>query len=169
MTKLYNAAGVVCLLGLSVALAGGGAPPRKEDMPKYLQMLKAGPTSKDKAVAAEMIGKRGAVNYADVEPAIEPLKKLLKDNDAGVRKAAVTALGVIKPEGKDTVPALTDVVKNDKVFNVKLAAAHALGLYGAEAKAAVPAIRALTADVKDKKLGKEVQGILQMITGKKKG
>ena len=109
-------------------------------MPRYLQMLKAGPTAKDRALAAEMIGKRGAVNYTDVEPAIEPLKGLLKDGNAEVRKASATALGFIKPEAKDTVPLLTEVVKQDKVFNVKLAAAHALGLYGAEAKSAVPAI-----------------------------
>ncbi len=80
-----RAVGVAVLL-VSVGVALGGSAPRREDVPKYLKMLQAGGKGKDRALAAEMLGKRGMVNYNDVKDAIEPLKTALReDTEAAVR------------------------------------------------------------------------------------
>src|SRR5581483_4207157 len=147
--------------------ARGGAP-RKEDMPKYLQMLKTSQNAKDRALAAQMLGKRGQINANDVADAIEPLTKSVnKDIDASVRKAAAEALGNIGAEATTVVPALRSALK-DKTVPVKMAAAVALGQFGTAAKDAVPDLRALMKELNDKKNSKIIAGAIMNITAKKK-
>ena len=101
------------LLGL-ITLATGGTPgvPKKEDVPKYLNMLKNGLNAKERALGAEMLGKRGAINAADVASAMDSLKTALqKDKDSSVRKAAAEALGSIGAEPDVVVPLLMDALK----------------------------------------------------------
>jgi HEAT repeat protein len=149
--RLYTVAGSILLLALGFVLAGGAAP-KKEEIPKYLKMLQTSKSTKDRALAADMIGRRGAININDVRDAIEPLKTTMQnDVDATVRKAAVTALGDIGTEPKETVPLLADVVKKDRSLEVKLAAVQALARFGSDAKPALPAIRELASKQKDNK------------------
>lgn len=170
--RRYQLGGVVILL-LSLGVAfGGGTAPRREDVPKYLKMLKSSPNGKDRARAAEMLGKRGVVNYRDVEPALDPLRNALrKDKDAAVRGAAAMALGSIHPEAKDTVPLLIEAVKEDKDLAVRLSAARALSAYGAEARGALPTLRKLAGELKgkkDKRSARDLQMSIKGIVGKKK-
>lgn len=57
--------GTLLLLAGSRVQAGGSGIPKREDMPKYLKMLKTSVSAKDRALAAEMLGKRGQVVAAD--------------------------------------------------------------------------------------------------------
>ncbi len=164
------AGGSILILSLTVALGGAGVPTR-EDVPKYIFMLKSA-NGKDRALAAQMLGKRGQVKYDDVEKALEPLRQVLqKDPDANARKAAAVALGSIHPEAKDFVPPLIDAVKKDASMEVKIAAAESLGVFGPDAKDGVPAIRELMGKLTEKKdqaTRKSLQAALGNITGKKK-
>lgn len=166
--RTYHIGGILCLLTACLALQGGGTV-KKEDVPKYLKMLQTSNSGKERALAAEMLGKRGAISVADVKDAIEPLKtSLVKDVDANVRKAAATALGAIGAEPKETVSLLTDVVRKDASLDVKLAAALALGQFGPDAKSALPAINELAASQKDnKKVQILLKGVRQAIAPKK--
>src|SRR5438552_5610250 len=113
---------VLFFSALSLVFAGGLGVPKKEDVPKYLKQLQTSTSSAERAKAAEMLGKRGGINVADVEDAIDPLKKALeKDKDAKVRGAAARALGDIRPEAEGTVPLLIDRLKNDTAMEVKMA------------------------------------------------
>jgi len=164
--RTYLAAGSISLLALGIVLAGGVGTPKKEEVPKYLKML-AATSGKDRALAATMLGKRGALNVADVKDAIEPLKTMVqKDADPGARKAAAGALGQIGPEPKETVPILIEVVKTDKVLDVKLAAVEALTQFGPNAKMALPAIRELAGKVKDKKVAVQLKAAQKAINAK---
>jgi hypothetical protein len=164
----YLIAAGLLVLSFGFVFAGGGAP-RKEDMPKYIKTIKnPGAPAKVKTEAIEMIGKRGAVNSRDVDDAIEPLKALAqKDKDAGVRKAAVSALGSIAPDASATVPILIQVLKSDKSQDVKLASVTALGRYGPEAKSALPAIREFGKSL-DKKQQQPIRAATLAINGTKK-
>src|SRR5262245_63830746 len=149
--KYYYAGGTLCLLTLCMTLEGGGGV-KKEDVPKYLKMLQSSQSGKERATAAEMLGKRGAINLNDVKDAIEPLKtSVQKDVDAGVRKAAAGALAAIGSEPTETISLLTEVLQKDKSLDVKLAAVQALASFGPNAKSALPAIRELATKQKDNK------------------
>src|SRR4051794_33221021 len=76
MKVCYAAA--MMFLTVSLVVAGGTGTPRKEDVPKYLKMLLKSQTGKERAVAAEMLGKRGAIKAVDVADAIQPLQKALE-------------------------------------------------------------------------------------------
>src|SRR4051812_40596691 len=105
-------AAVITLLGVFTLAYGGGAAPKKADVPKYLGMLKNSTSAKDRALAAEMLGKRGAIKASDVADAVDPLKDALaKDKDLGVKKAAAEALGSIGAEPENVVPLLIDALK----------------------------------------------------------
>lgn len=160
-----------CLLGLLAAASALGAragAPKKEDVPKYLKMLKTSQLAKERALGAEMLGKRGQINAEDVEEAIEPLKSALqKDSDVKVKAAAATALGNIAPDPEHTVPLLIEAVK-DKNLELKMAAITALGQFGAAAKAAIEPLREIAKDKTDKKLSFTAILALKSIVGKKK-
>lgn len=149
--KHYYVAGSLCLLAVCLTVQGG-ATVKKEDVPKYLKQLQSSQSGQERAFAADMLGKRGAINLNDVKDAIGPLKtSVQKDVDANVRKAAATALAAIGAEPSETIPLLTDVLKKDKSVDVKLGVVRALAAFGPEAKSALPAINALAAELKDDK------------------
>ena len=157
---------------MTLALAGSPGTPKKEDVPKYLNLLKNGLNAKDRALGAEMLGKRGAINAADVAQAMDPLKTALqKDKDFSVRKAAAEALGNIGAEPATVVPLLMDALK-DKSTLLKLGAITALGQYGGDSMDALPALREIAQDKSDNKdnkmLSKAARGAIQAISGKKK-
>jgi len=164
--KAYVACFSVILVSVSLLRAGGGALPRREDMPKYVNPLKTSSSKPaEKITAANMIGKRGEVNVKDVEDALEPLKLVAKkDRDNGARKAAIGALGSIAPEDADTVPLLIEILKNDKAADVKRATAEALARFGPRAKSALPTIKAYGATL-DKKERRFIQSVTGQIQG----
>ncbi|MFO0967149.1 MAG: HEAT repeat domain-containing protein [Gemmataceae bacterium] len=154
----------VCAAAL---LCAGSSTPRREDVPKYMKMLTSG-IGKDRAKAAEMLGRRGAISRKDVEDAIEPLKKMLQnDKDSGARSAAALALGAIAPTPDETVPLLIDALK-DKSVDVKISAISALGLYGPAAKSAVTPLREIQKDKTDKKMSQAAGMALKSIFAKMK-
>ncbi len=146
----------IFLLGGAIVLAGGRVPPR-QDMPKYIKMLKTSASAKDRATAAEMIGRRGQVLAADVKDAVQPLLKTLKDDpSADVRRASAVALGNIATQPKTVIPALVDALK-DTSLPVGLAAVGAVSQYGSEARSAIPALRTFAKEkVKDKKKDRNI-------------
>ncbi|MBX9680818.1 MAG: HEAT repeat domain-containing protein [Gemmataceae bacterium] len=166
--KLYVAACSISMIAF-ISFVEAQAP-KREDVPKYLKALQSSQNAKDRAVAASMLGKRGAINVKDVEEAIEPLKKTLeKDVDASVRKAAATAIGSIAPKPDETIPLLIESLKKDKSSDVKLAIVETLGRYGADAKPALPAIRDYAKDFdKKSKEAQLVRTATMAISGKKK-
>ena len=68
------------------------------------------------------------------------LLKLLRDQGAETREAAVRCLGRLGPAAKDAVPQLTKLLSDDISGEVRLAAAEALGDLG---PAALPAVEKL--------------------------
>ncbi len=159
---MATAAGV---LGLSTLEADA---PKKIDAAKLIAVLKTAPKAKDRAAAADELGRHGAIRARDVKDAIDPLLEALKeDRDAEVRRAAAKALGDIAPDSKRVVPALTEALRDDSVA-VKMAAALALGQYGGEAREALPSLRQLATDKKQKKLAQAARMALKSIKGKKK-
>ena len=166
--KRLMISGSILLTSFAVLVAGD-PPPRREDVPKYLEMLKKSTSGSDRALAAEMLGKRGAINVKDVADAIQPLRSALKDDaELKVRRAAAKALGMIAPEpASDTVPLLIDTLR-EKDHGLRMAAVQALAGYGPEAKDALPALRTLQKETKDKKDHKTVAAAIATISQKKK-
>lgn len=146
----------ISLVGGAIVLAGGGVPPRK-DIPKYIKALKTSASAKERAEAAEKIGRRGQVLAADVKDAVQPLLKTLKDDpSADVRRASAAALGNIATQPKTVIPALVDALK-DTSLPVGRAAVSAISQYGAEARFAIPALRSFAKEkVKDKKKDRDI-------------
>src|SRR5579864_3935353 len=103
---------ILVLFGFTVVEAQVTTP-KKEDVPKYLAMLKNQSNAKDRAVGAEMLGKRGQIQVKDVKSAIEPLMAAMKDDPvADVRRSAAVALGMIGTQPKVVVPALMGALKD---------------------------------------------------------
>jgi HEAT repeat protein len=153
---------VVGILGLTTVQAG---VIKKQDVPKYIEILKSSSNAKARASAALDLGHRGAIRAADVEDAIDPLiNGLMKDKDAGVRTACAQALGDIATEAEKCVAALTEALK-DTSPAVKIAAIQALGQYGGKAQAAVSPLREIAMKKDDKKLSQAANLAIKSITG----
>ena len=163
------------LVGFSILLLAGMTTvqaqvttPKKEDVPKYLAMLKNQSNAKERALGAEMLGKRGQIQVRDVKNAIEPLLAAMKDDSvADVRRAAATALGAISTQPKTVIPALMDALK-DKALPVNLAAVNALAAFGPEAREAIPALREFAKTKKDKQIMRAVNLAVKQINAKVK-
>jgi HEAT repeat protein len=156
---------VVGILGLTSAHAD---VIKKEDVPKYINILKTGATAKSRADAAEKLGQRGALRASDVEDAIDPLLNgLAKDKDADVRAACAQALGDVAVESEKCVPALTDALK-DTSAKVKMAAILALGQFGSKAQSALDPLRAIAKNKDDKKMSQAANIAVKTIIGAKK-
>ena len=150
---------------VALAAAGGGDIPRKEDVPKNLNLLKTSTSAKVRATAAVELGRRGAIRASDVAEAVEPLLSFLKkDKDAEVRKSCAQALGDINLDAEKCVAALTDALK-DSSATVKIAAAGALAQYGSEAKSALPTLRDLAKAKDDKKVSQAAATAAKQIGG----
>jgi len=166
--RILSAGGILLLGLMTLALGGSPGTPKKEDVPKYLGMLKNGPNAKDRALGAEMLGKRGAISAADVAQAMDPLKTALqKDKDFSVRKAAAEALGNIGAEPEKVVPLLMGALK-EKNTPLKLGAITALAQYGGDAKDALPVLREIAQEKTEKMLSNAASVAIKAIAGKKK-
>src|SRR5262249_7747318 len=118
--------------------------------------------------AAEDLGELGAVHAPSVKDAVGPLiEAIAEDKDAGVRKAAATAVGKIGSDADKAVPALMEALK-DKALEVKFAAIASLGRFGDQARAAVPPLREIAKDKMNKKLMQAANQALKRIAGKQK-
>jgi HEAT repeat protein len=155
---------LVTLLSSATLQAGSVGVPKKEDVPKYLKMLTGSANAKDRALAAELLGRRGQVQVRDVKDAINPLLSAMKsDGSADVRRASAAALGNIGTQPKTVIPALSDALK-DKSLAVNLAAVSALGQYGVQAREAVPALRQFAKSKnKEKKIMRMVNQTIKQI------
>jgi HEAT repeat protein len=143
---------------------------KKEDVPRYIKLLRASPSGKIRADAAEELGHRGAIRKSDVLAAVDPLiTALKKDRDANVRTNAAKALGSIVPNNKAAVQPLMDALK-DPDMKVRISAANALGMHGPEAKDAIPALREMAQsagnDKKSKGLKRAARQAINSIRGK---
>jgi HEAT repeat protein len=134
---------LLCSLAVLVAVSLSSAPARDEKEPAYggkplgewLKLLRSTEAEdRQKAVTALSlhIGPEG-------KAAVPDLTRALKDEEAGVRALAASALGIIGKEAKSAVPALVEALK-DKDSGVRTNAAGTLSLLGPEAKAAVPGL-----------------------------
>jgi HEAT repeat protein len=142
---------------------------KKEDVPKYINILKSGSTAKARADAAEKLGHRGAVRASDVEDAIDPLINGLKnDKEAEVRAACAKALGDIgfDPSEK-SVEALTEGLK-DTATTVKMASILALGQFAGKAQSALDPLRTIAKNKDDKKMSQAAAAAVKSIVGSKK-
>ncbi len=135
-------------------------------MPKYLAMLKNQSNAKDRAMAAEMLGKRGQIQVKDVKNAIDPLLSAMKnDGVADVRRAAAVALGTIGTQPKTVIPALVEALK-DKAMPVNMAAVTSLGAFGPEAREAISALREFAKTKNDKQIMRPVNLAVKQINAK---
>jgi HEAT repeat protein len=156
---------LIAAVSLSVDSAG---PPRKEDIPKFINTLKTSPNAKLRSQAADDIGARGAIRASDIENAIDPLLFALKsDKEADVRRACAKAIGGTAAYPDKCVPGLTDALK-DSAQVVQIAAAKSLAQYGPDAKSALPALRDLAAKKDDKKLSPVAAAAVKAIAGVEK-
>jgi HEAT repeat protein len=148
-----------------IALAPLAKADKKDDVARLIKELKAKDV-KTRIAAAEELGHIGQVKKSLTEPSVPVLIDALHDSDAGVRKAAASALGKVDPDVKLAVPALTDALK-DKASPVRQAAAGALGQIGPDAKDAVPALRETQKD-SDRAVSRAANMAIQRIMGRGK-
>jgi HEAT repeat protein/S1-C subfamily serine protease len=124
----------------SIRKAASGAldqigPPAKADFLVVLQALKS-PSSETRLYAARTVANSG---IGDVAPpdALPFLTAALKDNDAGVRKNVVSALGNLGPAARGAIADLLDKLKDSDAV-VRRNAAQAVTRVGVEGKGSVP-------------------------------
>jgi HEAT repeat protein len=153
------------LAGVVLLADASADTPKKEDAPKLINQLKTSANAKLRALAADDLGKLGAIRASYAADAIDPLiNALAKDKDADVRKAAAAALGEIGSEAEKVVKALTDALK-DTAASVKIAAAGALGQFGSEAKSALADLKDLASKKDDKKISQAAAAAVRQING----
>jgi len=116
----------LCLLPLLVGCGSGDGSGGSADSPKK-----------------EAWQKREQV-YTDKTP--DEWLKLIQNRNFQVRNKAIDALVQYAREGKDTLPALIEIVANKSAGAVRLSVAQALGAMGPKAKSAVPALAKALAD-----------------------
>ena len=172
--RVFVAATCLVLCTIVVAQNGGAqgkkkkdtdlGPAKKEDVPKYINMLTKAQDASTRAAGAEMLGKRGSIQVNDVKDAIPLLQKsATKDIDSKVRRAAVDALGEIATDPEGSVPILTEAMK-DKALEVQLAAIASLGAYGPEARSALTELKNFQKTWTDKKDDKQFKNIMKLVS-----
>ena len=131
------------------------AADREKEGLKYAQELKTAKDPKAKIAALNELGKLGQVMKSFAAPAVPDMLAALKDKDPAVRAAAVKNLGLVDADPEKALPAMVDLMKNDKVEMVRIAAIQGLGMMGPSAKSANKDLNALMkAEGKDSKLSK---------------
>lgn len=145
------AAGILVTAG--TADLGAQTKKKKEQVDKLIATLKTDKDAKKRLEAAQELQRIGEVRAKDAQPAADVLvEAFLKDGDGNVRVAAGTALRVIEPDAKQVLPAVLQVLKNDKEGNGVLAVAALLAAtLGKEAKEAAP----LIAEIKKREEAKD--------------
>jgi HEAT repeat protein len=103
-----------------------------------------------------------------VKPGIPKVVEGLDDKDAGVRAAAVLAVGQIGPEDSEPVIKKLAELLKDKEDKVKENAVKALGSFGAKAEGAVKALREAKKENGDpkSKFSKDVDAAIKTIKPK---
>jgi hypothetical protein len=145
------AAGILVTAG--AADSSAQSKKKKEQVDKLISILKTDKDAKKRLEAAQELQRIGEVRAKDAQPAAEALVEAFrKDGDGNVRVAAGTALRTLEPDPKLVLPAVLDVLKNDKEGNGVLASAALLAAtLGKEAKEAAP----LMAEIKKREEGKD--------------
>ena len=141
----------------------------REDVPEYFKMLTKSTTAKDRALAAEMLGKRriningrAGRHRASEESPAEGLQH------GGTRRRLAEALGRFRSDPGATVPLLIESL-NVKNYNLHMAAVQAvLAAYGPDAKEALPRLRELKKELKNKKDDKIIGAAMNTIAARKK-
>ncbi|OGF51133.1 MAG: hypothetical protein A2231_00705 [Candidatus Firestonebacteria bacterium RIFOXYA2_FULL_40_8] len=106
--------------------------------------------NKVKTKVAYVLGKIGIEKGSPMmKNAALALIGVMKNEDAGVRAAAATALGNIGIEYKESIMALTEALR-DKDDDVRLEAVDALGKIGSSAKSAAPFLAQMLKDKNNK-------------------
>ncbi len=90
----------------------------------------------DRTVAASALGKIGL----DANKAVPVLKECLEDQDFHVRVEAAYSLWEINQNPRDVMPALIEILNNDRNYNAQRRAVEVVGHIGPDAKGAVPAL-----------------------------
>jgi len=106
-------------------------------VPALIEATKAGSASQ-REYAADALGRIGPA----AKDAVEPLKKLLKNEHRPIQVWSAIALAKIDGTA-DVVPTLIEVLLEDKSPATRQQSAVALGNIGPKAKAAIPALRAM--------------------------
>jgi HEAT repeat protein len=108
-----------------------GEKPKAEDIPGLMSLLSQKTLASGGAV--DPLVRAGPI-------AVPALRKALKDPDHDFRSKSIFVLGKMGPVGKEAVPDLIAVLKDDKDWRVRSSAISTLGKMGEEAEAAVPMI-----------------------------
>src|SRR5687768_9217895 len=104
--KTLTALTLGALLGLAPA---AHAASKEEEAANYTKILKTSKDAKEKARAAEEIGRLGQIKKSFATEAVPYLIDALKDKDAKLRAAAAVAVGKVDADPEKVVPALTDL------------------------------------------------------------
>jgi HEAT repeat protein len=148
---MFLAAGILATAG--AADLGAQAKKTKEQVDKLIATLKTDKDAKKRQEAAQELQRIGEIRAKDGKPATEALVEAFrKDGDGNVRVAAGNALRAIEPDPKLVLPALLEVLKNDKEGNGVLTTASLLAaVLGKEAKESAP----LIAEIKKREEAKD--------------
>jgi hypothetical protein len=140
-------------LGISAGDAAAQKKAKEKEAEMHAKTLKSDKDAKKRLAAATALYEIAEVKVSYVQPHTAILVTALKaDADAMVRVAAGRVLQICEPEGKDVIPTLSELIKNDKENGAVLAiAVSILGNYGKDAKDAIPAIQ----DIKKREEAKE--------------
>jgi HEAT repeat protein len=126
--------------------------------------------AKEKAAAIAKLGEVARAGQFDaVKPGIPKVVASLDDKDAGVRAAAVKAVGEIGPDDSEAVIKKLAELLKDKDDKVKANAVAALGSFGDKASGAVKALREAKKENGDPKsdFSKKVDAAIKTISPKK--
>jgi len=95
------------------------------------------------------------------QPAVAPLSRMLEDVNTSTRLKAAFALGLLGKDGREAVPLLTRVMKEDVSAEVRVAAGKALAQVGTNAP---PIVIKQTTTISAYSLGDEKDARLMTVT-----
>lgn len=128
-----------------LALNSTSVPAQKKakDAEMYAKTLKSDTDAKKRVEAAKKLYEIGEIKASHVKPHVAIIVEAFKgDADPFVRAAAGSVLLVCEPDGKDVIPTVIEIVKNEKENGAVLAvAARVLNTFGKDARDAVPALQ----------------------------
>jgi hypothetical protein len=126
---------------------------KEKEAEAHTKVLKNDKDAKKRLSAAQELYKIAEVKAAYVRPSTPVLIVAFKsDADVMVRVAAGNVLRVCEPEGKDVIPTVIEVIKNDKEGNgILTVGCLILAAFGKDAKEAIPIIQ----DIKKREEAKD--------------
>jgi HEAT repeat protein len=145
------------------------AESREEKAQKLIKQLDAS-EPRDRAKAAEEIGKLAEIKVSLGKPAVPKLITLLEDKDTNVRAAAAGA--VCRCDDKSAVDPIVKMLKDEKETKVILQAVMGLGIMGESAREALPTIREIAQknrEEKDKRVLIACRNAMEEISGRTPG